>query len=62
MNGSESHDKQDGVPATAQMLRLAYARLKSMSQAFSFVFFCSMIVYGLRITARSGIEFHQTTR
>jgi hypothetical protein len=60
---SESHDKQDGVAVghcSDAALSLCADQV-NVAGLLVFVFFCSMILYGLRITARSGIEFHQTT-
>jgi hypothetical protein len=57
MNGSESHDKQDGVPVRhCSDAALSLCADQVNVGLLVFVFFCSMIVYGLRITARSGIE------
>lgn len=57
-HGSESHDTQDGVPlATVQMTGFAYAPIKSLSPAFSWLFFLAPWLYmdcGLRCLAVSN--------
>lgn len=63
MNGSEFHDKQDGAPVghcSDAALSLCVDQV-NVAGLLLFVFFCSMIVYGLWITAPSSIEFHRTT-